>query len=262
LRTECNREMDEIPNQVLIGLAELGSLSEADNAKRDQVLARLRPFDRCGRTHANAWISAACKLTQEQLEAVIRGLVLAEASLPGWNGGSVSGIIWTFQAYQKRVPENADQLANWILQTSTNHYVPYGINRGGTKSVLEFEAYRKVKELRRTESKKHAEAERHRKKVRESVTRRLEHEATIFQKAKAQARQKLIAQLLECSITERLEHIAWDDEHDLTFYPNSFADVTLAELNSLDEVSLERLVLKLKARQKGCWAALFSKVGK
>ena len=252
--------MDEIPKSVLNDLIALGKLSESEKAARDQIFNQLKPFNRCGRTHANAWISATDKLNFEQLSSLARGLVFAEESLPSWNGGSVSSVIWVFQAYQKKAPTNSDELANWILQPSTNNYVPYGVNRLRTKSVAEFKEYRKAKEQRRIQSGKHSEAEQHCKTIRELVTERLQQEAIALQKAKAQARQELLAQLDKLPTKERLEHIAWDDEHDLTFYPENYADVMPTEFNSLDEISRERLVSKLKSRHKGCWTELFAKV--
>jgi len=252
--------MDEIPKSVLNDLIALGKLSESEEAERNHIFNQLKTFDRCGRTHANAWISAMEKLNVEQLSSLARGLVFAEESLPGWNGGSVSGVIWIFKTYQKQAPENADELANWILQHSTNDFVPYGINRARTKSVTEFEVYRKEKEQRHVQSEKRAEAEQHRKIIRETITRRQQQEAITLQKAKAQARQELLAQLDKLPAKERLEHIAWDDEHDLTFYPENYADVTPTEFNSLDEISHERLISKIKARHKGCWVELFTKL--
>jgi hypothetical protein len=254
--------MDEIPNNVLENLILLGKLSERDVVRRNQVFNLLKPFDRCGRTHANAWNSATKKLSKAQLSVLIRGLVLAEESLSGWNGGSVSGIIWVFKAYQKQAPETADKLADWILQHSTNVYVPYGTNRVGTKSVIEFQAYQKAKELRYVQSEKRAKAEQHCKTIREVVAQRQQQESVLFQKVKAQARQELLIQLNKRSITERLEHIAWDDAHDLTFYPENYADVTAEEFNLLDEISREQLILKIRSRHKGCWAKLFAKVVK
>ncbi len=254
--------MDTIPKSVLSDLIALGKLSEGKSAERDQILNQLKPYDRCGQLDANSWISVTEKLSVEQLSSLAHGLVFVEESLPGWNGGSVSGVIWIFQAYQKQAPANSDELANWILQHSTNNYVPYGINRGGAKSISEFKEHRKAKELNRIQSGKHAKAEQHCKRIRELVAQRQQHEVTTLQKAKAQARQELIAELDKLPIKERLEHIAWDDEHDLTFYPENYADVTRTEFNSLDEISLERLLSKLKSRHKGSWVELFAKIAK
>jgi len=254
--------MEIIPNHVLQNLIALGSLSENDSLERRQLFDALKPFDSCGRTHANAWIYATEKLNAEQISFLTRGLVFAEELLPGWNGGSVSGIIWTFRAFQQQAPEKANELANWILKHSTNNYVPHGLNRAGAKSVEEYEAYRRAKESRRVQSEKHSEAEQHCKKIREVVTQRQQHEAALFQKAKAQARAELIEQLDCLTSKERLEHIAWDDEHDLTFFPEKYSEIALNEIDSLDEISHDRLISKLKQRHKDCWSELFARITK
>lgn len=252
--------MEIIPNHVLQNLITLGNLSENDNPERRQLFDALKPFDSCGRTHANAWISATEKFDAEQTSSLIRGLVFAEEVLPGWNGGSVSGIIWAFRAFQQKAPENANALADWVLKHSTNNYVPHGLNRAGAKSVEEYEAYRRAKESRRVQSEEHSEAEQHCKKIRETVTQRQQHEVVLLQNAKAQARAKLIEQLDSLSLKERLEHIAWDDEHDLSFFPEKYSEVALTEIDSLDEVSHDRLISKLKQRHKGRWFALFARI--
>jgi len=248
--------MEIIPIHVLQNLIALGNLSENDSPERLQLFEALRPFDSCGRTHANAWISATEKLNAEQISSLTRGLVFAEERLPGWNGGSVSGIIWTFRAFQQKAPEQANELADWIFKHSTNNYVPHGLNRAGAKSVEEYEAYRKTKESRRIQSEKHSEAEQHCKIIREAVTQRQQQKAVLLQTAKAQARAELIEKLDGLTPKERLEHIAWDDEHDLTFFPEIYSEVALTEIDSLDEITRDRLISKLKQRHKGCWAEL------
>jgi hypothetical protein len=254
--------MDEIPKTVLDDLMTLGKLPESEKAERNRIFSQLKPFDSCGRTHANAWISATENLNIGQLSSLARGLVYAEESLAGWNGGSVSGVIWIFKIYQKQTPENADELANWILEHSKNDFVPYGSNRAGTKSVTEFAEYRRAKEQRHIQTEKRIDAEQRCKVIRKLVARRHQQESATIQKAKAQARLELLAQLDNLPTAERLEHIAWDDEHDLTFYPERYADVTPTEFDSLDEISHERLISKIKPRLKGCWVELFTKITK
>lgn len=254
--------MEIIPDHVLQNLIALGNLSGNDSPERRQLFDALKPFDSCGRTHANAWIYATEKLSAEQISSLTRGLVVAEERLQGWNGGSVSGIIWTFRAFQQKAPEKAYELADWVLKHSTNDYVPHGLNRAGAKSVEEYETYRRAKESRRVQSEKHSEAEHHCKTIREAVTQRQQHEVALLQKAKAQARAELIQQLHSLTPRERLEHIAWDDEHDLTFFPEKYSEVTLAEIDSLDEISRDRLISKLKQRHKGYWSELFARITK
>jgi hypothetical protein len=254
--------MGEIPNIVLKNLIELGKSSNEAKAERNHLFEQLKPHVECCYAHWNTWSYATEKLSADDLFNLVRGLVVAETALPGWNGGSVSPIIWAFKAYERTATISSDELATWVMQNSDNEYVPYGVNRIGCRSVDEFKAYRKAKESRRQQSEIHAEAERRCKTIREIVTQRLHQESTIIQNARAQARQQLVSHLDGLPKKERLEHIAWDDEHDLTFYPNSYADVTKEEFSSLDEISKERLIAKIQIRHKGFWAELFKKISK
>jgi hypothetical protein len=253
--------MGGIPNNVLDDLVKLGELPDGSTTERNQLFKQLMPFTQFAHTHWDEWNYATDKISVEQLYNLVCGLVVAEESLPEWNGGSVSSIIWTFRAYERRAPENSDKLAEWVLQHSTNDCVPYGSARAGAKSIAEYKAYRQAKHLRRVHSEKHSEAEQHCKAVRESVTKRLHQESLLIQSARAQARQELIAKLDKLTSKERLEHIAWDDEHDLTFYPENYAEVTRVEIDSLDMISRERLISKIEQRHKGPWAKLFSTIG-
>ena len=254
--------MGGIPNNVLNSLVELGELPDGSSTERNQILKQLMPFAQFAHTHWDEWNYATDKISVEQLYKLVHGLVVAEETLPEWNGGSVTSIIWTFRAYEKRAPESADKLADWVLQHSTNDCAPYGSARAGAKSIAEYKAYRQAKQLRRAQSEKHSEAEQHCKAVRESVTQRLHQESLLIQRARAQARQELIAKLDKLTNKERLEHIAWDDEHDLTFYPENYAEVTPVEIDSLDVISHERLMSKIEQRHKGSWAKLLARIRK
>ncbi len=58
------------------------------------------------------WTEAARGLSGDDLAAVIRLLTLAEESVTGWGGGSVSPVIWLFRAYSARPGVPADDLAD------------------------------------------------------------------------------------------------------------------------------------------------------
>ena len=170
--------MGEIPNIVLKNLIELGKSLDMADAEKNQFFELLKPHAECCCAHWNAWNYATEKLAGDELFNLVRGLVIAEKSLTGWNGGSVSPIIWVFRTYEKKGSGSPDELADWVMQNSDNNYVPYGLSRVSCRSVEEFKAYRKAKESRRQQSEIHAEAERHCKTIREHVTKRLHEEST------------------------------------------------------------------------------------
>jgi hypothetical protein len=252
--------MSGIPNVVVSSLIELGGLSEDGPAQKDQLLRQLAPFAQFRCAHWDEWDFSTREISIEQLAALIRGLVLTEQSLPEWNGGSVSSIIWTFRIYQRRAPDSADELANWIFLYSTNDFAPYGSYRSGANSIADYKAYRQLKQIRRGQSEVHAEEERHCKAIRELVKQRQHRESLTIQKARLEARQELIMELDKLTAKERLEHIAWDEEHDLTFYPEHYAEITSGEINSLDAISRDKFISKIQQRHKGCWAKLNARI--
>jgi hypothetical protein len=86
---------------------------------------------------------------------------MAEALLEGWQGGSVSAVIWLFNKYAPSLPHDKDSLADWILGHTDNYYVPF--SNYGAKTLSEYYKRRSehLNEKRGTqikEEKRHQEA--------------------------------------------------------------------------------------------------------
>ena len=129
--------MNEIPPAVVKDLIALGSLDDSPSVKRDQLLARLKPFDRVNRLGWAPWYELADTLSEIELRNLVRGLTIVELELD-WCGGSVAGVIWVYQRFESRFPDKADEVANWVLARSKNPYAPFGRMRAGARSVSEF----------------------------------------------------------------------------------------------------------------------------
>jgi hypothetical protein len=82
------------------------------------------------------WYPIAKRLTEDNLKALIKSLTVAESFLVGWQGGSVSAVIWLFNKYSPSAPENKDNLTDWILRHTDNYYVPF--SNYGAKSLKEY----------------------------------------------------------------------------------------------------------------------------
>ena len=82
----------------------------------------------------------------------------------------------------------------------------------------------------------------------------------MIQRARSLARQQLLAFLSALPVKDRLEHIAWDDSHPLSFYALDLSDYTSQDLKNLDPVSKNRLLAKLRGRKKGPWHKLAKRV--
>lgn len=72
------------------------------------------------------WNDVGERLSQEDLAAVIKGLVLLGLGRGSSLGGSVSPVIPLVRWYVRRFPENHERLTGWIVDNTTNHNEPWG----------------------------------------------------------------------------------------------------------------------------------------
>lgn len=79
------------------------------------------------------WYPIAERLTQNDLKALIKTLTIAESLIEGWQGGSVSTVIWLFNKY---TATDKNELTDWILRHTDNGYVPF--SNYGAKSLDEY----------------------------------------------------------------------------------------------------------------------------
>jgi hypothetical protein len=251
--------MNDLPPAVVSDLIALGSRDTSRSGERDQLLARLKPFGRVNCLGWDRWSEAADRLREAELRNLVRGLTTAELEL-GWCGGSVSGIISVYRSYESRFPDRADELADWVLARSENPYVPFGTMRAGARSVAEYRAYLSAKSRWHDESKQEQEDARRHKHIRAAVRNRLAQERRLLQAAHSRARVELTSQLQDLPIKERLEHMAWDDFHSLTFYPASYAKFDRRAFEQLDVGTRKRLIDKIAARRKGVWKKLYERL--
>src|SRR6266550_1979754 len=195
--------MNDIPPAVVNNLIALGRLDDSPSAKRDQILAWVKPFEEVNRLGWDRWNEVADTLSEAELRNLARGLTIAELELR-WCGGSVASVIWVYRRYESRFPEKADALADWVLARSENEYVPFGRMRAGARSVAEFKSYLYAKARRHEESEQEQEDERPHKRIRAAVRKRLDQERRVLQAAYSQSRAELLAQLQELQAKERL----------------------------------------------------------
>ncbi len=76
------------------------------------------------RQNRESWQKAE-DLDADDLETLIRFFTLAEAQLPGWNGGNQCPVIYLVRILKSRglfTPE----LRKWIKTNTDNRYLPYG----------------------------------------------------------------------------------------------------------------------------------------
>jgi hypothetical protein len=110
-------------------------------------------------------------------------------------------------------------------------------------------------EARRRAAEAEADQQRRLRQVRESVRRRIAPVRQAIQAAASAARKQLLEQLAALPLGRRLEHIAWDDQHPLSYYPANLVEGPLEQICEADPVSLRRLIEKASQRRRGGWRA-------
>jgi hypothetical protein len=151
---------EQIPTEAVQTLMRLGMTNPGP--ERDRLLANVTAWEFVNRLHWNDWEPILEPLKAAGHEALGKGLVVAEET-HHWCGGSVAAAIWVYRAFERKFPEAADALADWMLVHSSNPWVPFGRDRGSARSIVEcrslLETWRERKkrtediELGRTELK-------------------------------------------------------------------------------------------------------------
>ncbi|MBN1840821.1 MAG: hypothetical protein JW883_00865 [Deltaproteobacteria bacterium] len=83
------------------------------------------------------WVIYVVKLSDQDLLALIRGIVLLHHSSK-FKGGSTACEIWIYREIQKRDLDPQFELADWIRTMSFNPYVPFGTHNR-PRSKVEYE---------------------------------------------------------------------------------------------------------------------------
>ena len=125
-----------LPNDLLNRLISIGA-RESFHELRESLKPEEILFDKQMMIQGwQFWYPIAEKLSQNNLMALIKSLTMAESLLEGWQGGSVSAVIWLFNKYAPLSPVDRDDLADWILRHTENYYVPF--SNYGAKTLNEY----------------------------------------------------------------------------------------------------------------------------
>jgi hypothetical protein len=230
-------------------LIELGRLSAVHVSETAEALSSLSDFDAMNRLGPGDWFGLCLSLSDNDLEHLFKGAVLAEEGL-SWCGGSVAAAIWILKAMERRGSKAIDWLADWALRTSTNPYVPFGTQNLGARSLIEYLerlAGKCVTYTRYIKNERSTQSERTTRTA-ESVKRAERH------RIQAQARRDRIAELRALPILDRLVVAIDDDAHRLSYYPQEWvSEVDDATLEALDGERSTRLVSKSASIHRGAW---------
>lgn len=126
-----------IPDDLLSRLIDIGK-QEAFHELRQRLKPEEKLFHKQMMIQPwQFWYPIAERLTQNDLKALIKTLTMAESLLDGWQGGSVSTVIWLFNKYTST---DKNELTDWILCHTDNGYVPF--SNYGAKSLDDYHKFR------------------------------------------------------------------------------------------------------------------------
>jgi|688.fasta_scaffold434241_1 hypothetical protein len=128
----------DLPHALLTRLAEIGNVSDFEALPScigsypelmDGQMMRQRP---------DYWYAVAERLSDQELEGLIKALTIAEKTLPNFRSGSVAPVIFLFRRFADRKTVAIDPLADWVLSHTDNNYLPWGCSNRGAMSTTEY----------------------------------------------------------------------------------------------------------------------------
>lgn len=129
--------ISSIPHDFLEFLISVGESGHLDSCNEIPVRFPHLAAGGVMRLAPQPWFDVAATLDIGRLAALVVALTIAEDAVPSFRSGSVSPVIWLFRNLSERKFDGLDQLADWILQHSSNPYLPFGSHNHGGKSLAE-----------------------------------------------------------------------------------------------------------------------------
>ncbi len=222
----------------------------------EALLADIVALERHGeinRHHWSDWHVALEGRPVNDLINLVRGLTLTEKR-NRWLGGSVAGGIWVFQLVEKKDPNAAELLADWVLGHTENSWMPFGGQNYGAGSLAQF------REIQGNRDKiisngiaRDAEIEAEAKADREQQRIERQHVAEDRNSSKREA---FIHELGQKNIRDQSEQLANDEYYSVGYYPTRCARLATSDLlESLPCATRLALARKLKGRKRGPWGS-------
>ncbi|MCG3775033.1 MAG: hypothetical protein JW395_1861 [Nitrospira sp.] len=225
---------------------------DADDSELDSLVACVARLDRVNRLHWSSWNAVTDRMSNDDVLALFRGLIIVEKRLR-WTGGSVSAAIWVFRALSDRNDPRTDSIADWALENSDNPWVPFGSSRGRARSLAEYRTQCLEKGERR--AKNLAIATQADQAAAEWRSTRGPQRTLAAQQRRSPVRLSFLEQLSSLPIPAQLDQLARDVQYPVEWYPVSLAAAaTTDSLANLTHAIRLLLIQKLKGRRRGPWA--------
>ena len=243
-------------------LISVGKVIEDGSELPNLLINSLKPHSQINLLPHEKAISEINSFTNKELILLLKGLTYVEGKLE-WPGGSVavSKPIFDVLCTREIGVEQVNELSDWIIDNSGNFFnqvrrVHESNLRGYYDSDSEYKKAIKRKNEASACAQRKQEEQRKRSR-KEADDQRGKREASRFashQHRNTPDRAELVSQINDMPVHDQLATIAEDDVHAPNFYPTKCASSASVEIiESLPSNIKEKLVLKLKGRQRGPW---------
>jgi hypothetical protein len=258
-------------------LVELGAAHDTNPDNLRTALEALRGDPFLISRNPDTSFDALVKMDWSKAFNVIKGLVYAENHGITNYRGSVSLVKYAFQVVDRRDRVLAMEIAAWIVDHSPNDYIPFDMRkiryafeeiRHNAKSWevcreeldrwLSQEWQRQINAADAVAKQQEMADERNR--ILKDVKARCHAERQQLSATRAKVRDQFLRDLAQLDVKSRLEHLAWDDTRDLSFYPGNFGEVEAEVVFALDGETRTRLISKLQNRPSGPWRKLLKRI--
>ncbi|MCA6065352.1 hypothetical protein [Thalassolituus marinus] len=219
-----------------------------------EIVSSFSGYDSINRAGGLFWEKTCSDLSDDDLISLIYGVSYLE-TFHRWIGGSAASCIFIFRLLIKRniSIEVIDNVSEWIIRNSYNHYNPLGSRvRLGARNYSEYLELSKKRAIKKAERER-IEKIRQEKYAREREIRRVMAEACNNDR-KSSIRLEIIKEMEALSLVDKLIFISGQPMYPPQFFPTCIADsCRLDDLMLLSPEVRSNLAARLRGRRKGPW---------
>jgi hypothetical protein len=248
IRNFRTHQREQLPDWVT------GALIDYGWTRSPYLKIRLAGFSSINGTTRAAWPPVREQLSEEELFALLRGLIFMEADTDGsWHFGSVSSTIWLARVMIRTYPHRGDHLRAFVAQHSINGHM-WGLEKTQAERTPE----ERVAYIRAELARKDAhEAEQRRREAQKAalvearaaeVRRRAE-----LQRARSEERAREHETLSHCAPADRLRRIIENTRVTLAYFSPEWGEVSHAVLSELRPDELTALHVRCQLKSSRSW---------
>jgi hypothetical protein len=114
---------------IVTNLINLGRRETLDAPSTASDFEQFRSYEHLSRLHWRNWYPTCEDLSIDDHLALLKAVVMA-MRYSGWDSGSVAPGIWIYKKLEEKVNTKvAVEIANWVIERSTNPWMPFGTQK-------------------------------------------------------------------------------------------------------------------------------------